>query len=290
MGTIINLTVVAQSKSEGEQAVALTFAELERQIGIFNHRTSDSPMAVLNRDGNLHNPPTELVEVLGLAQSISDLTGGAFDVTVKPLLDLYQLAQPTLPTAEEIQAALIRANYQNLLVSENEIAFSIPGMGITLDGIAKGFIVDAGVTQLRKLGFKNVFVEAGGDLMASGVKDEENPWRVGVQSPRQSQEGLFASFSITEQAVATSGDYMQYFTKDMLNHHILNPCSGYSASYLASATVIAPSCAQADALATALMVMKPEEGIALIDSISYIDALLITKELEEYRSLGFKDI
>lgn len=162
-------------------------------------------------------------------------------------------------------------------------------MTITLDGIAKGCIVDAGVAELHKLGFGREFVEAGGDLMASGDKETEIPWKVGVQPPRRSQAGLVASFLVNNEAVATSGNYMQYFGADMSRHHILHPRSGYSAPHLASSTVIAPSCAQADALATALMVIKPEDGLPLVDGIANIDALLIGKYLEEHRSSGIKD-
>lgn len=289
MGTIINLSLIANSKGAGEAAVEATFTELERQIAIFNHRTPTSPVAMLNRNGMLGSPPAELVEVLKMAQSISNLTSRAFDVTVKPLLDLYQQSQPNLPTEEQIQTALLLVNYENLAVSDEAIAFSKPGMAITLDGIAKGYIVDAGVAELRKLGFDNVFVEAGGDLMASGEKAEQTAWMVGVQSPRQSQAGLLASFGVKGRAVATSGDYMNSFSVDMRYHHILDPRIGVSSPYLASATVVALTCAQADALATALMVMEPEDGLALMDDIANIDALLIGKNLEKYRSSGFKD-
>lgn len=289
MGTIINLAVVAETKTAGEAVVDATFAELERQVAIFNHREPDSPISVLNRTGKLSNPPKELVDVLAQALEISELTGQAFDVTVKPLLEIYQNAQPDLPTEEEIQAALKLVNYQNLQVSEDLISFPLPDMALTLDGIAKGYIVDTGTAVLKRLGYENVFVEAGGDLMASGVKEELNSWKVGVKSPRQAHEGMITSFSVTDQAVATSGDYMQYFTQDMQSHHILDPRTGYSAPHLASATVVASSCAQADALATALMVMKPDDGLALVDTIDNMNALLIGKNLEEYRSKGFKD-
>ena len=290
MGTIINLTVMAESRAAGEAAVAATFAELERQIAIFNHRMAHSPVAQLNKGSKLVKPPRELVEVLEMAQSISDLTNGAFDVTVKPLVDLYQTAQPGLPTEKAIRTALARVDYRKLYVSSETVSLAEPGMAITLDGIAKGYIVDAGVAYLRMLGYENVFLEAGGDLMASGMKEDGSSWHIGVQSPRQTCNGLLAIFGVKDQAVATSGDYLQHFSRDMRHHHILDPRSGCSAPYLASATVFAPSCAQADALATALMVMNPEDGLAMMDNNEYIDALLIGKDLEEHRSSGLKDM
>ena len=208
-------------------------------------------------------------------------------MTVKPLLDLYQKAQPEQPSDELVQAALALVDYKNLMISDEEISFAVPGMAITLDGIAKGHVVDVGVARLRELGFENVFVEAGGDLMASGQKAAQTVWEVGVQSPRMSENHLLASFGVSDQAVATSGDYMQYFSTDMSRHHILDPHSGYSAPYLSSATVVAPSCAQADTLATALMVMDQGAGVALVDTMPDVEAMLVTKDMQIIRSKNF---
>ena len=149
-------------------------------------------MAVLNRTGKLAKPPQELVEVLAEANRISKFTNGAFDVSVKPLVDLYQDAQPDLPDADAVEAALGLVDHTKVTVTSDEISFSQPGMAVTLDGIAKGYIVDAGAAVLRWLGFANVFVEAGGDLMACGKKEGDASWKVGVQSPRKEHSGLMA--------------------------------------------------------------------------------------------------
>jgi thiamine biosynthesis lipoprotein len=287
MGTVINLSLIAESKFAADQAITATFAELERQIAIFDHRTPGTPVSVLNRDGRLTNPPTELVEVLEQAFTVSDMTGGAFDVTVQPLVALYQQARPDLPLASAVQSALSLVDYRNIRVSKAEVAFSLTGMAITLDGIAKGYIVDAGVAELRQFGFTDVFVEAGGDLMASGFKQGETPWRVGVQSPRPSTPEIVDSFPVSNQAVATSGDYMNYYTADLANHHIIDPRSGVSPTELASVTVVAGSTTTADSLATAFMVLPPDRGIALIEDLPGVEALLITKALEQHQSSGF---
>ena len=277
MGTIINLTVVAESRGAGEGAVDATFAELERQVAIFNHREDSSPVAVLNRTGKMAKPPQELVEVLLEANRISDFTNGAFDVTVKPLVNLYQDAQFDLPDADVVEAALGLVDHTKVTVTSDEISFSQPGMAVTLDGIAKGYIVDAGTSVLRRLGFANVFVEAGGDLMACGKKEDDTPWKVGVQSPRKEHFGVIAKFNVQDQAVATSGDYMQNYSSDFIHHHILDARTGYSSLELSSATVIAPTCLQADALATAIMVMG-QAGIQFIEELPSSEALLVTKE------------
>jgi thiamine biosynthesis lipoprotein len=287
MGTIINLAVVAESKAEGEAAVAATFAQLERQVAIFTHREPGSPVAILNNTGKLSKPPQELVEVLAHALEISEQTEGAFDVTVKPLVDLYQQFQPGLPGTDELKAALKRVDYSQMKVSAEEIAFNQPGMAVTLDGIAKGYIVDAGVAVLKKLGYENVYVEAGGDLMASGKKENNAPWKIGIQSPRQSKSGLLAEINASDQAIATSGDYFQYFSADMLNHHIVDPRVGISSPDLASVTVLSQNAMSSDALATALMVMGARKGLELVESLPDVDAFMITKGLDTIASSGF---
>ena len=161
-------------------------------------------------------------------------------------------------------------------------------MAITLDGIAKGYIVDQGVAVLSGLGFENVVVEAGGDLMASGLKDGTVPWRIGLRSPRKEQPGFMVKVDVLNKAVATSGDYQQYYTPDLNHHHIIDPRSGYSVPQLASATIVAPTCMQADALATSLMVLDIQEGLSLIESLDKIEAYLVSKELKVFPTQGFQ--
>ncbi len=286
MGTIINLAVIAENKAAGEAAVAATFAELERQIAIFDHRTAGTPVSMLNAAGQVANPPAELVEVLNMAAAISEQTNGAFDVTIKPLIDLYQNSVD-LPDEAAVQQALALVDYRKLQIAADQISFVQPGMAITLDGIAKGYVVDAGVAELKKQGFDNVFVEAGGDLMAAGSKATETPWRVGVQAPREEQSGLVATFNISDQAAATSGDYMQYYSSDLLNHHIIDPRVGHSPRELASVTIVSGRAVLSDALATAVMVMGSEAGMQLIEASADLEGYLITKQLVALPSSGF---
>lgn len=289
MGTVINLAVVADRRSSAEAAVAAVFGELERQVGIFSHREEGSPLANLNRTGRLVEPPRELLEVLIQAQGMSEMTGGAFDVTVKPLVDLYQQSRPGLPGDDEIRSALNLADYRKLTVSTGEIVLGQPGMAVTLDGIAKGYIVDAGSAVLKRMGFENVFVEAGGDLMAGGKKEGDTPWKIGIQSPQGSLSDLLARITVSDQAAATSGDYFQFFSEDRMNHHIIDPRSGFSSPELASATVLSERAVKSDALATAVMVLGTA-GLDLIESSSGSEALLVTKEGAMLKSSGFPEI
>lgn len=282
MGTLIHLTVVSDDEEHGRSALNTTFAEMERLVSLFNYRQPGSPLDRLNREGVLHNAPAELTAVMSTASAFSELTAGAFDVTVKPVLDAY--GNGRLPTTAE--QSLV--NYKNIQFSGDKIAFTTPNMAVTLDGIAKGYVVDGGVAALRAQGFENVLVEAGGDLVVNGHPTNEQGWRLGIAHPRPDvMEGYLATFSMNNGAVATSGDYMHYFSEDRLSHHIIDPRTGKSPLDLASVTVIAPDATTADTLSTAVMVMGAKQGLLLANQLPDVEALIITKELTVRRTSGF---
>ena len=249
-------------------------AELE---AILSRHQPESELSRLNRDGRLTHASQPLLELITQSTQISDVTGGAFDITIKPLLICTSIIRNKAHCRRR-QPLSDRplVNYQNIRINGRTITFAQQGMSITLDGIAKGYIVDAGTAVLRQYGFANVMVEAGGDLMASGKKDAGQPWQIGIRSPRSQAGSLIATYNVSNQAAATSGDYMQPFTADLSQHHILDPHTGRSAPELASVTIIAPSAMLADGLATAVSVLGPEAGFNLINHLDPIEALLVT--------------
>lgn len=290
MGTVVNLTVVNDDPQAAQAAIDDCLNRMQALEEVLSRFKPDSELSQLNREGSLAQAHPALLALMGQAQEIGELSGGAFDVTVKPLVDLYQYYQVTantLPPDAEIRRVLERVGYRQVAVDGQRVSFDQPGMAVTLDSIAKGYIVDAGVAVLRGAGFQDVLVEAGGDLLASGYKDSATPWQIGIQSPRKTQSGLLASFSVKDNAVATSGDYAQPFTTDLRQHHILDPRTGYSAPELASVTVTAPTAAMADGLATAVMVLGPQEGLAMVDRLSQTEACLMTKETQLVQTAGF---
>ncbi len=285
MGTIINLTLIARTRYEGQKAVQTTFAALENMVRIFDTRQQGGPLARLNRDGQLKNPPSELVAILEQSIAISELTSGAFDITVKPVLDAYQAG------SQNIENALASVGYRQILISDTMILFTNSDVQITLDGIAKGKVVDAGIQVLQSLGFQHVLVEAGGDLFANGSHLDAMPWKIAVQHPRsQADHPWLTSFEISGQAVATSGDYLHTFTSDYHLNHIIDPGKGISPLELCSVTVTAPDTTLADALGTAVMVMGLADGLALINQLDGVEALLVTKQLGRYPSPGFPQL
>lgn len=290
MGTVVNLAVISEDKVTAQNAIEATFNRMAELEDVLSHFKSESQLSQLNQNGHIYEAHPALLALIDQAHQLSELTTGGFDITIKPLLELYQQHQTTasLPSATEIADTLEKVDYRQIKVNGDQIAFARPGMAITLDGIAKGFIVDEGVLELKQAGLNNVMVEAGGDLLVSGQKSAGESWQIGLQSPRRSQPGLLARLTVRNQAIATSGDYLQAFTTDLRQHHILDPRTGYSSPALASATIIAPSAVLADGLATATMVLGLEDGLALVNRLPDCGACLVDKDLHQF-SVGLND-
>ena len=287
MGTLINIKAVGLDPKAASVAINTCFDQMSVLEGVLSRFQPQSQLSKLNRAGVLHDVHPALVELIQQSRQLSQLTDGAFDITVKPLLDLYQ-SSDNLPNEEQVQEALTLVGYRKLDVKVHTVSFQEPGMSITLDGIAKGFIVDEGVKALQEFGFANVMVEAGGDLMALGEKKPCSPWKIGLQAPRAEMGKLMETFNVHNQAVATSGDYMQAFTPDFTCHHIIDPRIGYSSPELASVSVLAPTVALADGLATAVMVMG-KAGLALVEELSSCEAYVVTKDSRVLKSSGFQE-
>ncbi len=289
MGTVLNLTVYGPDRDGCEEALMKTVGAMQNLETKLSRHMAASELAVLNRTGFLENPGADLLRVISMAGDISRKTSGAFDVTMLPLLLLHEEIRGNNAHADSGRLALAKkaVGYERLVQDGAGLRFLEPGMGVSLDGIGKGYIVDRGVAVLRELGFANVYVEAGGDLMVSGLKEAKTPWRIGIRNPRPEQKHKLVTLAVSDKAVATSGDYLQAFTADLRHHHIIDPRSGFSPPELASCTVTAPNVALADGLATALMVLGKDDSLDLIESLDGCEAYLIGKDLRAYHTTGF---
>jgi len=280
MGTTVHLTVIGDDAAVAAEATEATLARMAALEAQLSRYRPSSDVGRLNAHGVVERPSPALLDVLALAREIHALGDGAFDVTMLPLLEAYRAAQPALPGEAALTDALARVGSDALRVDDGRVRLQRPGMGITLDGIGKGYIVDEGVAVLKRHGFGHVLVEAGGDLMAAGRR-----WRIGVRDPRASR--LMTRIGAKDVAVATSGDYFQPFTRDFSQHHILDPRTGRSSPELASATVIAPTAARADALATLAMVLGARRTVEILEELAGCEACVVTKASGVTRTSGF---
>ena len=288
MGTLVTISVVHPDAEAARMMVAATFNEIERLESLLSRHRKGTPVWRLNETGVVHSPPREVLEVIQKGLDYSALSAGAFDMTIAPLLNLYNSSfseAGAAPPREEVRRALALVGSQHVQVTEGEISFGKGGMAVTLDGIAKGYIVDQAVEVLRRHGATGVLVNAGGDMASAGESLGGDAWRIGLQDPRV-VGGSLGTLRLRGESVATSGDYVQYLTPDMSLHHILDPRTGSSPDHTSGVSVVAPSAMAADALSTTALVLGPREGMELLDRLDGVEGMIVTKEQTVLSSRG----
>ena len=287
MGTFVTITVYSDEET-AEEAISAAFArieEIERVASIFDEQ---SQAFQLNRDGHLDAASDDLLLLLTMSLDYSQMTDGCFDITIQPLLDLW--AGGLWKESEEVQQSRINqtlglTGWDKIGIEGNRIYFTVEGMKITLGGIAKGYAVDEALEVISSMGIKHALVNAGGDMGTLGSKPNREPWNVALVNPDDTSQCL-AAFSFSDKAVATSGNYERYFDPEKEAGHIINPKTGYSAQECISVTIIAENCTQADALATGVFVMGPDDGIELVESLDDVECLIVDADRIIHRSSG----
>ena len=193
------------------------------------------------------------------------------------------------PTETAIRDALSRIDASAVELASRSIRFNRPGMGITLDGIAKGYVVDGMTAILEAHGLENFLVDAGGDIRSLGSREDGQPWQVGAQDPDKNAR-LPDVIPLRGMAVATSGSYEIHFDPEQVRHYIVAPGKGASPGHSRSVSVVAPSALEAVALATSVFVMTPEQSLAFIETIPNCACLLVDREGREHRSSRWRRV
>jgi thiamine biosynthesis lipoprotein len=288
LGTLVTITAVHPDKAGAHVMVDKAFAEIERLESVLSRYRSDTPLARLNRDRVLHGAPEELTLVLGRALEYGKMTGGAFDVTVAPLVDLYKahFAGTDVPPPDaQVDRARSLVDYRAVRVEGDDLFLDRPGASITLDGIAKGYVVDRAVAALMAAGAERVLVAASGDMAPGAVAGSEEPWRIAVQDPRS--EGSLGVLALEADCIASSGDYEQAYTRDLRYNHIIDPRTGRSPENTSGVTVVGPPPMDAAAMATASFVLGPSEGVAFLERLDGVEGMVISKDQQQFRTRGF---
>jgi FAD:protein FMN transferase len=276
LGTTLSLMAGHADGGRADAALDAAVAAIrhvERQMSLF---IPDSALCRLNRDGVLHHPHPDLVQVFKLAQQISQKSQGAFDVTVQPLWDVWQKAKQAgqLPDAGAVQSAVARVGWQHVQVTHQHIRFTQPHMAATLNGIAQGFAGDLARAALQSLGIEHALIDTG-EWSALGVSPQQGPWTLGVADPRHPHAQI-AKLAMAGGAMATSSDVHYRFGDDDQHHHIFDPRTGYSPSALASVTVVASSCTLADALTKVMFMASATQAMELAKRWK-VDVLVVDK-------------
>jgi thiamine biosynthesis lipoprotein len=240
----------------------------------------------------------DTAQVIELSLAISRLTGGAFDISVGPLVELWGFGATErgtkIPSADQIGKSLARVGYKNIHLRRGPptISKQIPELRIDLSAVAKGYAVDALAEILGQQGISNYLLEIGGELQISGHRGDGSPWQIAIEKPLEGVREVAKIFPLTNTALATSGDYRNFYVEDGQRYsHTIDPVNGKPIRHkLASVTVLDQSCARADALATALMVMGEEKGRRFCEK-NHIAAYFLIHEkasLAVYASSAFQ--
>jgi FAD:protein FMN transferase len=281
LGSPSSLLICHPDQVVAGRIAAQCAAEIRRLEAIFALYRADSELARLNRDGRLESPSLDLLIALAHCQRLAALSGGAFDVTVQPLWDLYAMhffgaaSPPTNgPEPQAVEDALKLVDWQGLDVTPRRVKVARPGMRLTLNGIAQGYVTDRITEILRDHGCDRVLADMGcSELRASGRRVDGRPWRVGLADPRQ-PETFAVTFDLTNRALCTSGGYGTKFEASGRFHHLFDPATGRSAHHYIAVSVFAESATIADALSTALYTTPPERGSRLLEEFSGVSALV----------------
>ncbi|MDZ8117587.1 FAD:protein FMN transferase [Pontiella agarivorans] len=304
MGTGYSVKITGKVK---QKALEQIYEQIQARLTEINRQMStwdpDSEISRFNHSRSLDGfqCSEEFAQVVRRALELSEKSGGAFDPTLQPLLNLWGFGSEghdrNVPDEEAIRIVKETTGADKLSIdASSRLLKTEPEISLALGAIAKGYGVDEVGKILAQAGLENWFIEIGGEVLASGVNPDGVPWRIGIQYPTTNpmSSKLQGIVSVKGGAIATSGNYRNYMEEDgVIYSHILDPRTGRAVkSHTASVTVSAPNCMDADALATALFVMGPEEGISWVESLDEVETMFLirdeTGKIAERFSSGFE--
>lgn len=281
MGTALEVTVDAATEGEAMAVFSSVEQEMKRIEGQMSEWKETSPVSEVNRAAGERpvKVPKELFNVISAACKVSEISGGAFDITWASMRRLWDFSpgHERVPSPEEVKQRIGLVDYRDVVLdpAESTVFLKRKGMAIGLGGIAKGYAVDKAMETVLKSGVTNAIIKAGGDMRVQGNGGGGAGWEVGIQDPRD-RGRLMARLALSNVSISTSGDYERFFVKDgRLYHHIMDPRTGYPASGSRSVTVIGPDTMTTDALSTAIFVLGPEKGLELAKRLPGIEVLIV---------------
>jgi len=277
MGTAVSAEIWHDDPEQAKELLALVMDEMRRIDAAYSPYIADSELSVLNRTAAKRGVRVsdELWLLLQASEKISTLSNGAFDITYASAGRLYDYRKRERPVDADLAQAIEAINFRHVvLMRRQRVRYSHPGVYVDLGGIAKGYAVDRCVELLQERGVTQGMVAAGGDSRIIGDR-KGRPWTVGVQDPRDAA-AMIAVLPLVDTAVSTSGDYERFFEEEGIRyHHILNPGTGDSARDVRSVTILGPEGLLTDALSTTVFVLGLRDGLALIDTLPGIDAVVV---------------
>ena len=281
LDTVVTIKIYGQDEL-AEDAIAAAFDEIARLDKLLSANVAGNDLDRLaqNAGRDYIDVAPEVLSVLQTALAYAELTNGAFDPTVGPLVKLWSIKNGTghVPTQEELSEAMALIGYDRVLVDGGRVLLRDKGMSLDLGAIAKGYIADRVKELLLSLGVEHANISLGGNVVVYGGKQAGVPYVVGIQDPRGETGDVLASVERTDASLVSSGDYERYFEQDGVRyHHILDPRTGYPAkSGLSGVTILTDGSVDGDALSTAVFILGKNEGLELIESIEGAECILVS--------------
>lgn len=292
MGTPFGLTIAGDVPlAQARAAADAAFSEVARIEARMSEWRPDSEIGRINAAAGAPVVVSgETRALLKRSLALAEASGGAFDPTWAALRGIWRFGgddeRPKLPLKSDLEAALARVDHRKVHVDGEAVRLEA-GMALGLGGIAKGYAIDRAAAALRARGIERFIVDGGGDLYVAGRKPGGQPWTIGVRHPRE--PGLLAELPVTDAAIVSSGDYERFFELGGRRyHHIIDLRTGMPADRSVAVTVRAAEATLADALATAIFVLGPTEGLALAARFEGVDAAVLAPDGAIYASPGLK--
>ena len=281
--TVIAYTTPKLSGSQIQKAIDAAMAEIRRLEALMSSWQKTSEVSRINAEpGSFVQVSPETLEVIEKGLWAGTISEGTFDITFQTLSGLWKFGDaqdpnPVPPKASDVARLRPHVDYRKVEVKRAEHLVRIaPGQQMGLEGVAKGYIVDAAAKQLRQRGVTAFLLRAGGDLYGAGAKPDGEPWVAGIQDPRGSKDGYFATLELADRAFSTAGDYARaYVVGGKRYHHIIDPRTGYPASASRSVTIWADSALLADVIDDAAFILGPEKGLKLVESVPGVGAVIV---------------
>lgn len=296
LGTYISVRVYADVGDELLQEVFDRVMEIEAKMSVSEDDYDTTELLELNRRAgrDSYEVSPDTYEVLQAAREYSELTDGAFDLSIGPLVSLWNIGSEdaSVPAEEAVAQAVSRVDYSNVSFEGNNTVFlEEPGMAVDVGAIAKGYAADQAARILIDAGVEHALLDFGGNILTIGNKPDGSDWRIGVQHPEESRNQYLGILEGFDETVVTSGPYERYFIEDGVRyHHILDKETGYPArNGLLSATIVAEESIEADALSTATFVLGLEAAQELVNSLDEVEAIFVTEEGLVWVSPGLRE-
>ena len=292
MGTDVTITAVAGTIEEGEAAIEAGMAELRRLDEMMSLYKDGSEITKVNLSAGKKpvKVSPEMIEVVERAAEISKLSGGVFDITVGPLVVLWQmrLKEGKVPTEAEIARVRPLVNYKNVVLDRKASTIFLKRKGMIIDlGGMKGYAADRVADLFRQRGIRNAIIALAGDIWVLGHRDDGRPWKIGVQHPREHDKTLTV-LELSDKYISTSGDYERFVIREKKRyHHIIDPRTGKPSRGTISVTLIGDKGAFIDPLTKVPFILGPEQGMKFVQKAG-AEAIIVDEQGKVFMTEGIK--